>query len=91
MGLEVFGFESTQYGKTPRFPPALSFLDLKEKPKSMLIFFLAVYNNVMILLSPAPLWEAFSLVRLCYTGTRNSLIHLVKKKKKLVKHHCVTV
>lgn len=47
----------------------------------MLIFFLAVYNNVMILLSPAPLQGAFSLVRLCYTDIRNTLIPLLKKKE----------
>lgn len=89
VGLEVFGFETTWYGRTPRFAPALSFLDLKEKPKSMLIFFLAVYNSVMILLSPAPLRGAFSLMQLFYADIRKTLIPL--EKKKLVKDHCVPV
>lgn len=81
VGLEVFSFETTWYGKTPHFAPALSFLGLKDKPKRMLIFFLAVYNNVMILLSPAPLREAFSLLWLCATDIHNTLIPLEKKKK----------
>lgn len=91
VGLEVLGFETTRYGmipRIPRFASALSFLGLKEKPK-MLIFFPAAYNNMMILLSPAPQQGASSFLQLCYTGICNTLISLGKEK--LVKHHCVTV
>jgi len=52
---------------------------LKRHQTSTLIFFLAVYNNAMILLAPAPLRGAFSLVWLCFTDIRNTLIPLEKK------------
>lgn len=87
VGLEVLGFETTRYGMIPWFTSALSFLGLKEKPK-MLIFFPAAYNNMMILLSPAPQQGASSFLQLCYTDICNTLISLGKEK--LVKHHCIT-
>lgn len=77
--MEAFSFETRWDDKIPSLSPALSFLDIKEKPKSLLIFLLAVDNNVVIPLSPAPPRGASSLVRLCYTGTHNTLI-LVENK-----------
>lgn len=51
VGLEVFSFETMWCDKTLHFTPALSCLDLKHHRKSILILFLAVYNNGVILLS----------------------------------------
>lgn len=79
VSLEAFSFETEWDDKIPRLSPALSFWDLKEKPKSLLIVLLTVYNNVVILLSPAPRRGASSLVRLCYTGIHNTLIRVENK------------
>lgn len=82
VGLEVFSL----CDKTPCFTPALSSLDLEQRPKIILILFLAVYNNGVILLSqlqcrehsPSSVTQAF--VRF------NSL----RKSKKPVQPPCVT-
>lgn len=72
VGLELLSFETIWYGIIPRFASALSFLDLEEKPKKTLIFFQAVYKDVMIPLNPATRQGTSFLLRLCYTDICNA-------------------
>lgn len=80
VGLELLSFETIWYGIIPWFASALSFLDLEEKPKKTLIFFQAVYKDVMIPLNPATRQGTSFLLRLCYTDICNASNSLRKEK-----------